>query len=262
MKKYGEMFLYEMKNIVRDSMTMILIVYPLIIVIIGAYILPLVLEQFGDGGPTTSVASLVIMLVFASLAPFITGALLGFNILDHRDENTLNTIRVTPLSLKGYMRFKSVYAYGLSVMASFLTVYGVKVLSGDRYAVNGFNVFDQLDVGMVAIYALVAGLFAPLFGIFLGAVGKNKIEGFAYMKSFGIFAVMPGLLGLSAFQDWKQYLLGVIPTFWPVKGLMVHASLLNNTSDLPVWGYHSIGVVLMVTLTIISYRYFEAKVQV
>ncbi len=261
MKKFIDLLGYELKNLTRDSMTMILIVYPIMIVLIGSYIIPMVLEQFGEDGVQSSIVGLVIVIIFASIAPFITGAMLGFNILDHRDENTLDTIRVTPLSLKGYMRFKSIYAYVLCVMASFVTVYGVKVLSGDRYTVQGFNFFDQLSVGMTLTYALVAGLFAPMFGLFLGGVAKNKIEGFAYMKTFGIFAVLPGLLVINALQDWKQYLLGVIPTFWPVKGLMVHASLLNNTSDLPVWGYHSIGVIFMAGLTIVCYRYFESKIQ-
>ncbi|MFP4078016.1 MAG: ABC transporter permease [Candidatus Izemoplasmataceae bacterium] len=261
MAKYLSMLAYEFKNIVRDRMTLVLLVYPILIILFGAFVIPLLIDNYasGDGKLT---ATLVVIIVFASLAPLITGAMLGFNLLDHKDENSLNTIRVTPLSLRGYILFKSVYAYCLSFIASFFSVFGVKHLSGDGYTVGPVNLWDMFNWGDIFVYALVASLFTPLFALFLAAVAKNKIEGFAYMKSSGIFMLLPVLVIIDTMQNWKQYILGIFPIFWPVKGLLVDIDMLDHAHNLPGIWYHIIGVLYMATLIVSSYKYFEKKTQI
>ncbi|TVP95916.1 MAG: hypothetical protein EA374_02770 [Acholeplasmatales bacterium] len=263
MTRYLNLFKFEMKNILKDSMTVVLLIYPLLIIGLGAFVLPVLLKRYGGDTPGTITAGLVMIVVFATVAPFITAALLGFGLLDNRDENTLDTIRVTPLSLKGYLIFKSVYAYVLSVNASFFSVMGTKWLSGDGYTIMGIDLFAEFTVGTVFIYALVGGLFTPVFGLFLAAVAKNKIEGFAYMKSAGMIVIVPALIVLETMQDAKQYLLGIIPIFWPVKGLLKMSipDFLHNPADLPAWLYPLIGAAYMILLIGIAYRFFEKKVQ-
>lgn len=261
MKKYLEILGFEFKNILRDKMTLLLLIYPLLIIMLGAYVIPAIIGEFAEGGSGQYTASFVIIIVFASLAPFVTGGLLGFSLLDHRDENTLNTIRVTPLSLKGYLTFKSVYAYILAVNAAFFTIFGTKVLSGDRYTIMETNLFETFTAGNIFLYALVAGLFAPFFGLTISALAKNKIEGFAYLKSTGIISVLPAIIVLDNLQDAKQYLVGVFPNFWPVKGLMVSADLLQHDTNLPFLGYLAIGLIYMIGLSILAYKLFERKVQ-
>jgi len=261
MKKYVEMLRYEFKNILRDKMTATLLVYPLLIILLGSYILPLILEEFGEGGSGQYTASIVIVIVFGSLAPFVTGGLLAFSLLDHKDENTLITIRVTPLSLKGYLTFKATYAYILAVNASFWTIFGTKYLSGDRYTVMGVNVFEGFTFSNIILYALVAGLFAPVFGLIVSGIAKNKIEGFAYLKSTGIFAMLPALVVLNTMQGAKQYFLGIFPTFWPIKGLLMDANLLTHDANLTFTLYLIIGVLYMIGLILLAYKAFERKVQ-
>ncbi|MFW5894304.1 MAG: ABC transporter permease [Bacillota bacterium] len=260
MAKYLSMLAYEFKNIIRDRMTLILLVYPLLIILLGSYVIPHLIDNYasGDGKLT---ATLVIIIVFASIVPLITGAMLGFNLLDHKDENSLNTIRVTPLSLRGYILFKSVYTYCLSFFASFFSVFGVKHLSGDGYSVGPINLWDMFTWGDIFIYAMVASLFTPFFALFLGAVAKNKIEGFAYMKSSGIFMMLPVLITIDTMQNWKQYILGLFPIFWPVKGLLVDIDMLDHAHNLPGPLYHVIGALYMAMLIVASYKFFEEKTQ-
>ena len=255
------MLKYEFKNIVRDKMTLLLLVYPLLIILAGAYLIPALLENYASGEGTQTTGITVIIIVLASIAPFITAAMLGFNLLDHRDENTLNTIRVTPLSLKGYIVFKGVYGYTLSVFASFFSLFGVKHLSGEGYTLGGVNLWDSFVWSDMLVFALVASLFTPLFALALGALAKNKIEGFAYMKSSGLFIMAPVLAVLSSMQDYKQYILGIVPIFWPVKGLLVSADLLSHESNLPPILYYIIGILYMSGLTIVLYKWFEKKTQ-
>ena len=261
MEKYLRLLKYELKNMTQDSMSRILIAYPIIIVIVSSYVIPRVFDQFGGDTSSNYIAALVLVIIFASIAPFITAALLGFSLLDNKDDNTLDTIRVTPISLKGYVIFKSIYAYILAVLASFLVVYGTKVLSGDSYTFMGVNLFESFSFSSVLLYALVAGLFTPVFAYLLAALAKNKIEGFAYMKSAGMIVIVPALVVIETMQDAKQYLLGIIPIFWPVKGLMTSAELLDHPSNLPFWGYGIIGSIYMILLMILFYKTFDSKIQ-
>lgn len=255
------MLKYEFKNIVRDKMTLLLLVYPLLIIMVGAYLIPALLDNYATGGGSQTTGITIIIIVFASIAPFITAAMLGFNLLDHRDENTLNTIRVTPLSLRGYIVFKGIYGYLLSVFASFFSLFGVKHLSGDGYMLGGMNLWDSFAWTDMLLFALVASLFTPLFALALGALAKNKIEGFAYMKSSGLFIMAPVLSVLASMQDYKQYLLGVVPIFWPVKGLLVSADLLNHDANLSVGAYYLVGIIYMSVLTLVLYKWFEKRTQ-
>ncbi len=261
MAKYANLMRYELKNILKDSMTKVMLIYPLFIIVVSSFIMPVVLERFGGDTAGTYIAALVIIVVFASIAPFITAALLGFNLLDNRDDNTLDTIRVTPMSLKGYITFKSIYAYVLAVNASFLVIFATKHLSGDGYTFMGVNIFDNFTTGAIIVYAFVAGLFTPAFGLLLSALAKNKIEGFAYMKSAGMIIVLPALVVIETMQDAKQYILGIVPIFWPVKGLMTSAELLEHSSNLPVWLYMVIGTVYTGVLIGVFYKVFDRKLQ-
>lgn len=261
MKKYLKMLKFELKSITRDKITTVMLVYPAMIVVIGAYVLPLILDRFGGDTAGTQIAAIVMIIIFAALGPFINAALLGFSLLDNRDDNTLDTIRVTPISLRGYVTFKSVYAYILSVNASFWIIFLTDRLSQDAYVFMGVDLFKDFTVLLILVYALIAGMFTPLFGLFLSAVAKNKIEGFAYMKSSGIIAMLPALVVINTMQDFKQYFLGITPIFWPLKGLMTGGGLLEHEANLPTVLYFIIGFIYMSALTLISYKVFENKVQ-
>ncbi len=259
MMKYIKLLRFELKNIIREPMTMIMLLYPLLMIGIGAFVIPTLIGNYADSQPNQELVSLVVIVVFSNIAPFVTAAMLGFNLLDHKDENTLDTIRVTPLSLRGYVTFKAFYAYLISVNASFWSLQGTKLLSGDNYTFGGVNLWELFELHHILIYALVAGLFTPVFGLILSAFARNKIEGFAFMKISGIIALLPVLIVLEGMQDFKQYFLGVFPTFWSTKGLMVSSDLLSHQHNISVVLYMIIGIGYSLTLTILSYHIFENR---
>ena len=261
MYKYLEMLKYELKNIIRDKMTLMMLLYPLLIISIGSYILPTLIDNYGETESGQEMATLIIIIILANIGPFITAAMLGFNLINHRDENTLDTIRVTPLSLKGYVLFKTIYAYIISANASFWALYGVKLLSGDNYTFYGINLWDQFTLGNILIFALVAALFTPVFAMILASLSKNKIEGFAYMKTTGMLTILPAVLVLDTMQDYKQYFIGFLPTFWPMKGLLSQAELLVHAHNISYGAYMLIGIVYALFLTVLAFRWFDHQVQ-
>jgi hypothetical protein len=79
------------------------------------------------------------------------------------------------------------------------------------------------------------------------------------MKSGGLLVMIPALVLLDAFSDWKQYLLGVTPNFWPVKALLNAALNTTGADDLPYWGYLLIGGIYMSLLAVFSIYAFAKK---
>jgi fluoroquinolone transport system permease protein len=257
MKTFLALSSYELKNISRDNMTFLMAIYPVFITLIGAYVIPLIMRSFETPDATLYISSLVIIIVLASMAPMLAGAMLGFLLLDHKDERTLDSLRVTPLSLRSYLIFKASYTYVLAAVASALVILGVRLLSGDSYTFMGQNVFRDLPLSGIILYAFVGGLFGPVFGLLIATLAKNKIEGFAYLKSIGIIIILPVLVMLETLQDFKQYFIGIIPGFWPVKGLLESASILSNPANLPPALYFFIGLVFMLGLIVVFIHQFQ-----
>ncbi len=257
MNKYARLLVYELKTIIREKMTLILLIYPLFMLLIGAFLIPGLIDNYGETAAGQEMASLIVIIIFAAIAPFVGSSLLGFSLLDHKDENTLDTIRVTPLSLKGYVLFKTAYVYVLTANAAFWTLFGVKHLSGDAYTFHGVNLWDFFSAGDIAVFALVAAAFTPVFAFFLAAISKNKIEGFAYMKVFGVVAIMPAIIALEPLQDFRQYFLGIWPLFWPTKGLLVDVGLLEHAHNLHAFWYMAIGIVYPLALSLLLFGFFE-----
>jgi len=89
---------------------------------------------------TTMLLLLIVILAFGS---FFLAAMATFMLLDHKDENTLNTIAVTPVGTSGYLKFKMAYIYLMSVIGSIIILLGTKWIAGDKYTILGVSVFDK-----------------------------------------------------------------------------------------------------------------------
>lgn len=139
---------------------------------------------------------------------------------------------------------------------------GIKYFANEAYSFQygGLSFgFDNITVGQIVAFSFVASLLVPTVGSLTAAISRNKIEGFAFMKSGGLLFMIPALVLLNAFSDWKQYLLGFAPNFWPLKGLLNLALGSQNPTDLPYWAYLTIGSIYMILLGGIAIRFFIKK---
>ena len=101
----------------------------------------------------------------------------------------------------------------------------------------------------------------PTLALFQAAFAKNKVEGFAYIKCTGMLALIPIPLVLDAFQGELQYVLGIFPNFWAIKGLMQELFPMGNDANLSYPLYLLIGAVYSAVLLILMYRLFLRKTQ-
>lgn len=264
MKKYLHLLGYEMRTLLRDPLNLFMLFYPLFMLFLTGWLLPTSLHRAGLD--TTSHAYALTMLIefvmVLAIGGFAMGILLGFSLLENKDEQTILSIAVTPIKVSGYILFKTVYAYVFSIVGNLVMLFGIQLFAHDAYSFQYGNLmfgFDNISGLDIFAFSLVASLLVPSIGALTAAISRNKIEGFAFMKSGGLLFMIPALVLLNAFSGWKQYLLGFAPNFWPLKGLLNLALGSQDASDLPYWAYLVIGAGYMVFLGGIAIRFFIKK---
>jgi fluoroquinolone transport system permease protein len=264
MKAYLKLLKYELKNLLRDPMNMFLFVYPLFMLGMVGWAVPAIIERSGinNQSPEYALTMIILFVMVLSIGGFISGALLGFSLLENKDEQTIKAIAVTPMSVRGYIIFKSIYSFVFGWLGNLVMLFGLQWFFADAYSFE-FGEFSfgiaNIDPLKIIIFSAVSSLLTPTAGALIAAISKNKIEGFAIMKSGGIVLIIPGLILFETFSDWKQYVLGLTPNFWPVKAFYNEALNLQGPDDLSFYGYLIIGSIYMIGIAILSINFFTKR---
>lgn len=265
MKLYLRVLKYELKTIMKDPMSIFLILYPFLMLFMTGYLIPMILSRVTTSDSQASAYTLLIsFIVLLSAGGFVTGGLLGFSFLDNRDENTFLAIAVSPMSIKGYTIFKTIYTFFIAFIGNIIMVGGLVLFAQDAYTITyqsiTVSLLSSLNIGHILSFSFVSAMVVPFVSMMIVVIAKNKIEGFAFLKSSGIFIMIPVLMLLDVFQDGKQYILGIIPTFWPTKALLNVALMTSGPADLSYFWYLFIGLVYPLLLSILAFRIFNKKV--
>lgn len=261
MGKYLSLFRYEMKTIVRDPMNIFMLCFPLIVLALGTFVFPTIFDSMAADQAALMVVMLLLLIVILTFGSYFIAAMATFLLLDHKDECTLNTIAVTPVGASGYLRFKMSYVYLLSFLTTMLVLFGIKYIAGDQYAIFGISLFDNVGAVEIVVFSAVSSLFVPTLALFQSAFAKNKVEGFAYVKGTGIVVFIPVLMLLDAMQGGLQYILGIFPNFWAIKGMLNAFSPIGNSADLSFALYMIIGAAFNLLIIGVTYRMFLKKTQ-
>jgi fluoroquinolone transport system permease protein len=260
MRKYLSLLIYEAKTIIRDPINIYMCSFPIFILFLSSYVFPLIIESIDPmKGTMLKLAVLLFIIVILAFGPFFLAAMATFLLLEHKDEHTLNTIAVTPLGADGYLKFKMTYIYLMSVLGMMVILIGTKLLAGGKYEIMGFSFFSKMEIEHIISFSLVNGLFTPALSLLQGAFAKNKVEGFAMIKGSGMLALIPALMVLESFQGKLQYLLGLFPNFWAIKGILVKLMPVAMSSDLSYPMYLLIGALYNMLLLIAAYKLFLRK---
>jgi len=262
MSKYLSLFKYEAKTIIRDPMNLYMCLFPIIVLILSSFVFPRIFESIDPMREAAlKVTMLLMLVVILAFGSFFLAALATFLLLEHKDEHTLHTIAVTPVGVSGYLKFKMTYIYLMSVVGAIVVFLGTKLIAGDKYIIGGASLFDNIGVSHIVAFAAVNGLFAPVLGLMQGAFARNKVEGFAFIKGSGMLALVPALMILETFQGGLQYILGIFPNFWAIRGIFLTFMPTDSGANLSCPVYLLIGGVYNVILLIAAYRFFLKKAQ-
>jgi fluoroquinolone transport system permease protein len=135
------------------------------------------------------------------MAAGLAGTVIGFLLLDQRDDETLPALLVTPMSLGDYLAYR--------LAAPVLVAMPLAVLA---YAIAALI---PVSAAQVVACALTAAPLAVLYALFIGSMAANKVQGLALVKGVGILQV-PALIAWFVPWPWHE-LAGIVPHYWPLK---------------------------------------------
>ncbi len=232
----------DAKNIRRDELLRWIIFAPVLMALLIRLLFPIILVRAGeilqiDLMPYYEpVTAFMIML----LTPYLAGLVIGFLLLDQRDDGTLTALQVTPLSLNGYL----VYRLTMPMLLSIVMTLVAAPLSG---VIN-------IGFGQLLLTAVCAAPFAPIFALLLASLAQNKVQGFAITKVAGIILVPP-LLAYFITAPWTL-VLGIFPTYWPAMTLWS-----AQAHDPTFWFYWSVGLIYQILFLAFLTRRFNKIMQ-
>lgn len=198
------MVLADLRNWVRDPMLGIAAIGPLALAVAIRYATPVVTER---AAPVFTLepfypeiaGSLVVF------GPTIYGFVVGMFVLEDREQGVLTAYRISPLSGRGYLLYRGVSAYALSLAATLpaLAVVGLVAIP------------PAVLIGTVAVGALGG----PIITMGIGTVASNTIEGIALSKLINLVVLGPALV-VAVVPEPFQFLAGVLPAFWSIKAIV------------------------------------------
>lgn len=226
----------DVRNVRRDPLLAWALVLPLAVVPMMRWGLP-AMAAWLDARWGFDLAPYVPLLAsgYLLIAPTFVGFIVGFLLLDERDDRVLEAMRVTPVPMR------SLLAYRL----------GVPLAAGLIVTVAGWLMLGLVDVPAVALLvaALLAATNGPILALFLVAFADNKVSGFALMKLYGAATNLPAMAWFVAMP--LQLAAGLLPTYWPMK-------VVWQAADGAPWlAYALAGVVVNVAAVALLLRRFQ-----
>ena len=192
----------DARNVARDPMLRWMAVFTPGFGLLFRFAVPPVADAFDRQFGFDLVAYYPLLMSFLPLiAAGMLGTVVGFLLLDQRDDETMTALLVTPLSLGDYLRYR---LGGLMLLSA---LFGAVIVP-----LAGLSETTPLQVGVAA---LAAAPLAPMYALFLGTFAANKVQGFALTKAVGV-VLIPCIFAYFVTGPW-QVLFGLVPHYWPLK---------------------------------------------
>ncbi len=233
------LIILDIRNIQRDVMLRWMIFLPFVVALAMRGVVPLLLTQLTPHLPIditpyypTFMGSALILII-----PTLCGTVIGFLLLDQKDDGTLQALQVTPLPLTSYLFCRLLLPVGLSIGVTLVT----------------FPLANLLPIRTFSLFwiTLAAAPLAPLSTLFLATFASNKVQGLALVKLATAF-MMPALAAYFVPSPW-QWLFALFPTYWPARLLWQ-----NQTGGSEAW-LLLVGILYQSTLVWLLIKQFNQK---
>ena len=227
----------DIRNASRDSTSVFMIAYPFILAVVLRWLIPVATAGLSArfNIDLSQYNPLIVTFFGLLIMPQLFGSILGFLLLDERDDNTLTALQVTPLSTASFFGYRLLQPAILTILATLLTV-------------PLLNIYD-ISIWRLLPIALVMAMGAPIYGLMLASLANNKVQGLAILKGLGIFLLGPMLAWFVA-EPWAS-LFGIFPNYWPAKAFWL---LLEGQT---YWGYLLVGILVSVVWIVLLFRNFQ-----
>jgi fluoroquinolone transport system permease protein len=193
----------DLLSVRRDPLLRWVALMPLLFALPARFVLPGVAARAGDllGLDLLPHYPPVMGCALVLFTPAMVGMVVGFLLLDQRDDGTLAALRVTPLPLGAYVAYRLAAPV---VVSTALTVAAFPIAG-----------LAALGPAPLLLAALAAAPLAPLYALALAAFAQNKVQGFALVKLLSVLPLAP-LVAYAADGPWTLPL-ALAPTYWPAQ---------------------------------------------
>ncbi len=232
----------DLRNVIRDRLLVFLLfLYPVMLIVFSRIIVHLIAPRIENVFPLA--ANFPLLFMFFSIAiPMIFSFIVGFLILDERDEHLLTVLRVMPISRNSYL----VYRMFFMSLFAFIVLLIFPPLSG---LVDG----TQFSYSAYIPVAILFALFTPFLALLVSSFASNKVQAFAIFKISGTVFILP-LFAFFLNLGNLKYIFSPIPNFWTIMSL--DSVLQNGTLDIVHLG---IGFAYHIALIAILFYIFNKK---
>lgn len=185
----------QRKSLLRDPITLLLTFVPFIIFSMIHFGLPVLSPLVVKWVNIYDYYDFIKLIVYM-LSPALLGMVLGLLLMDEKDQDVLSYIAVTPLSLDGYIRIKTLA--GALVGFIFNIILGILLK-------------EIFSLKILFTFAL-SSLLVPYYALLIFSFSKNKVEALTKGKLF-TFTLLAAVIPFFSSSRWV-YLLVIFPTFW------------------------------------------------
>jgi fluoroquinolone transport system permease protein len=184
-------------TIFRDSFMAFILSIPLFVATLFRFIMPVLqnfLIQYFDLSNYYDFITIFVLV----MGPMMSGMVIGFNLLDDRDEDILSYMAITPIRKEGYLLFKVFAPMVAAVIQSQLILL----------------IFNPAHINFWRVQPLIfiLAMETPVYALIMASLAGNKVEGLAIGKLLGV-----SLIGPFVSYFWlskMKYISGILPTFW------------------------------------------------
>ncbi len=234
MKKIVTLIFGDLRQIFRDKTLTVFLFAPLILIVFVRLFVPFISEYY----PIIQQYHPIIMMFAGIQTAIMFGFIISFIILDEKDENVLQVIRVLPISPFYFILYRLLFATAFSTLGAFLMIN----LSGIAYT----------GLTNSILLSIQYGLTAPFITLIIATFAKNKVEGMAFFKGVDLILLLPMLSFFVAGNI--KYIFSVIPAFWTYQ--LYSASVSNGYTAF----YFMIGLVIYLFVITILFRQFKKRI--
>lgn len=233
MQKTFLVFKNDLKLIFRDPAMAVIFIIPIILVLFCRFAIPV----FANYLPAISEYYWLIVAALTSISASTPSFLVGFILLDERDENIHTMIKILPLAPNFILKCRILFM----VISSYIFSFFILMFNG----IFSVSVFYNLFI------SLLFSLIPPILTFSIVTIAKNKIEAATLYKGLSMVLFLP----VAAFfiqTEWR-FAFGILPFYWTFNAFQfiddIYKFLMNFFT----------GLIVHFVFITIFYRLFKKK---
>ncbi|HSJ68377.1 MAG TPA: hypothetical protein VK921_11900 [Anditalea sp.] len=224
----------DIKQIWLDATMRSFIMIPFILIIFVRFFVPYLTDIY----PFVAEYHHLIMMGAAIQTAVMFGFITSFIILEEKDENVLQVIRILPISSFYFILYRMTFTFFISMLGALATI----SLGGLSYP----------GINSAILLSIQYGLAAPLIALTIITFAQNKIEGMAYFKAINLILLLP-LASFFIKGDFR-YIFSLIPSYW------TYTLFVQSYQELTVLLYFAIGLAVYGSYLTLLYFQFRKRV--